>query len=64
MFKLVCGKCGSVNVLEKSGEKVLNRKGANLIYAKGIQRKCTECDNEDFIIFKTWAIKEKTRADY
>lgn len=54
----------SVNVLEKSGEKVLLRKGAYLIYAKGIQRKCTECDNEDFITFKTWAIKEKERADY
>jgi predicted nucleic-acid-binding Zn-ribbon protein len=63
MFKLICGKCGSINVLEKSEEKILAGDGANIIHGKGVQRKCIECDNEDFVIFKTWVDKEKTRTD-
>ena len=31
---------------------------AELIRGEGIQRKCTECDNEDFVIFRTWVQKE------
>jgi len=63
MFKLICGKCGSVNVLEQSEKKKLGKEGANIIYGKGVQRKCTECDNEDFVIFKTWVGKDKSRTD-
>jgi hypothetical protein len=58
MFKLTCGKCGSINVLEKSGRNILDRECDRVIYGEGIQRKCTECDNEDFIIFRTWRQKE------
>ncbi|MHB1391692.1 MAG: hypothetical protein ACYCYE_01175 [Clostridia bacterium] len=54
MFRLVCGKCGSVYVLEKSSENILDRNGDKVIRGEGIQRKCTECDNEDLVIFKTW----------
>lgn len=58
MFKLTCGKCGSINVLEKSGHNILGREGNHIIYGEGIQRKCTECDNEDFSIFRTWIQQE------
>ena len=58
MFKLICGKCGSINVLEKSGDNILEQKSDSVIYGKGIHRKCTECDNEDFVIFKTWVQKD------
>ncbi|HYF82502.1 MAG TPA: hypothetical protein VEB00_05695 [Clostridia bacterium] len=54
MFKLTCGKCGSIYILEKSGRNILGREGDSIIYGEGIQRKCTECDNEDFTIFRTW----------
>lgn len=57
MFKVVCGKCGSVYVLEKSSENILDSKGNRVIRGEGIQRKCIECDNEDFVIFKTWVQK-------
>lgn len=58
MFKVVCAKCGSVYVLEKSGWSMLNSNVDSAIYGEGIQRKCTECDNEDFVIFRTWKQKE------
>lgn len=61
MFRLVCGKCGSINVLEKSGWSILDRKGDFEIYAEGIQRKCTECDNEDFVIFRTQMQQSKEK---
>jgi len=58
MFKLTCGKCGSINVLEKSGHNILDGKSDEVIYGEGIQRKCTECDNEDFTIIRTWVRKD------
>lgn len=58
-FKSICCKCGSNNILEKSGQKMLDWIGDSAIYGEGIQRKCTECDNESFVIFKTWVQKKK-----
>lgn len=53
-FRLICGKCGSDLVLEKSGHKQLDWVADRIKYGEGIQRKCLKCDNEAFIIFKTW----------
>ena len=53
-FKLICSKCGSDKILEESSENKLDWKSDSVIYGEGIQRKCTECDNEEFIIFRTW----------
>lgn len=53
-FKLICCNCGSENVLEKSCRDRLGCEGAVTVYGEGIQRKCTDCGNEDFAIFKTW----------
>lgn len=56
-FKLICCKCGSDKILEKSSENKLDWEGDSTIYGYGIQRKCTECDNEDFVIHRTWGRK-------
>ena len=53
-FRLICGKCGSPNIIEKSGRNKLDWVGDRVKYGEGIQRKCLECDNECFIIFRTW----------
>ncbi len=53
-FKLVCGQCGSDIILEKSGRCKLDWTGQRFKYGEGIQRKCINCNNESFIIFKTW----------
>lgn len=57
-FKLICSRCGSENVIEKSGQTKLDWVGDRAKYGEGIQRKCLECDNEAFIIFRTWLEKE------
>ena len=53
-FKLICGRCGSNYVLEKSGVVRLTQVQGGYVYGEGMQRLCTECSNEDFIISKTW----------
>lgn len=53
-FRLVCCQCGSDLVLEKSGLKKLDWIGDRVKHGQGIQRKCLNCNNESFIIFKTW----------
>lgn len=53
-FKLICGNCGSELVLEKSGHKQLDFLADRVKYGEGIERKCLNCKNEEFIIFKTW----------
>lgn len=53
-FRVVCGKCGSDNIVEKSGRNKLDWVGDSVKYGEGIQRKCIECDNESFTIFRTW----------
>jgi len=53
-FRLVCGNCGSDSVLEKSGHKLLDCIEDRARYGEGIQRKCLDCRNEEFIIFRTW----------
>lgn len=55
-FRLLCGNCGSDNVLEKSGQRMLDSIEDRAKYGEGIQRKCLDCKNEDFIIFKTWIV--------
>jgi hypothetical protein len=52
-FKLTCGNCGSESVLIKSGHKLLDYIADRPKYGEGIQRKCLDCANEEFIIFKT-----------
>ncbi|MGE5630938.1 MAG: hypothetical protein ACM3TR_07575 [Caulobacteraceae bacterium] len=53
-FKIICSQCGSDKVLEKIEKKALDWLGARVKYGEGIQRKCQDCDNESFIIFRTW----------
>ncbi len=53
-FKLVCCKCGSDNILEKSGVRRLVQGQEGCVHGEGIERLCTECNNEDFFITKTW----------
>jgi hypothetical protein len=53
-FKLICSQCNSDNVLEKSEMKKLDWSGERAKYGEGIQRKCLDCNNETFVIFKTW----------
>lgn len=57
-FRLVCSRCGTDNVLVKSGEKRLEKVDGGYVHGKGIQRKCTQCSNEDFAIFETWVQKD------
>lgn len=52
-FRLICGNCGSDQVLEKSARKRLDFFSGRVKYGEGIQRKCNECHNEDFIALKT-----------
>ncbi|NJD01257.1 MAG: hypothetical protein FIA99_01360 [Ruminiclostridium sp.] len=56
-FKLICCQCGSDIVLEKSGKSKLDWSGKHIKYGEGIQRKCLNCSNESFEIFKTWLQK-------
>lgn len=53
-FRLVCGNCGSDSVLEKGGHRMLDCIEDRAKYGEGIQRKCLDCSNEEFIIFRTW----------
>lgn len=53
-FKLICCNCGSDKVLERNNESTLDWAGDTAILGEILQRKCTECDNEDFTILKTW----------
>ncbi|MFA4885702.1 MAG: hypothetical protein WC601_08010 [Desulfotomaculaceae bacterium] len=53
-FRLICGNCGSDQVLEKSAQKQLDFMAGRVKYGEGIQRKCNNCANEDFIVFRTW----------
>jgi hypothetical protein len=57
-FRIVCCQCGSDKVLEKSSQNILDSSGDNVVYGEGIQRKCIECSNEAFVIFKTWVQKK------
>lgn len=57
-FRLVCSRCGTDNVIVKSGEKRLEKVKGGYVHGKGIQRKCTQCNNEDFSIFETWVQKD------
>ncbi len=51
---MVCGQCGSDIILEKSGKVKLDWTGERIKYGEGVQRKCLNCNNEAFIIFRTW----------
>lgn len=53
-FKVICGKCGSDNIVEKSGKNTLDWVRDRPKIGEGIQRKCMDCDNESFVIFRTW----------
>ena len=57
-FKLICCKCGSDKVLEKSSENILEWAGDSAVHGEIIQRRCIECDNEDFTLLKTWMQKD------
>ncbi|KUO77698.1 MAG: hypothetical protein APF77_13225 [Clostridia bacterium BRH_c25] len=57
-FKLICSQCGSDKVLEKSSENKLDWIGDKAVYGEGIQIRCTECDNEEFMIFRTWTRRD------
>lgn len=52
-FKLICCQCGSDNIVERSGDKRLDCIGDSTVHAEGIQRKCTNCNNEAFVIIRT-----------
>ncbi|MCX7745328.1 MAG: hypothetical protein N2645_00340 [Clostridia bacterium] len=54
-FKLICCQCGSDKVLEKNGKNKVDWAGDRVIYGEGIQRRCLDCNNESFSIFRTWS---------
>ncbi len=54
-FKVICCQCGSDKIIEKSEKRVVDNTGNHIVYGEGIQRRCQDCSNEDFSIFKTWA---------
>lgn len=56
-FKLICCQCGSDIILEKSGKSTIDSAGGRIKLGEGIQRKCINCSNESFVIFKTWLQK-------
>jgi RNase P subunit RPR2 len=58
-FKVTCYKCGSDNILEKSGRARLERKGNRIIYGEGVQRRCQDCDNEELYILRTREERDK-----
>lgn len=53
-FRLICCKCGSDKILEKCSINKVDCEGTHIIYGECIQRRCLDCDNEEFSIFKTW----------
>ena len=53
-FRLICCRCGSANVIEKSGKRKLDCQGDRIKLGEGIERKCLDCSNETFVIFRTW----------
>jgi len=53
-FRLVCCQCGSNKILEKSAKAKLDWVADRIKYGEGIERKCLDCNNEAFVIFKTW----------
>lgn len=53
-FRLICCQCGSDKVLEKSAKEKVDWVADRIKYGEGIQRKCQDCNNEAFIIFRTW----------
>ena len=53
-FKVICNECGSENIMERSQNINVEKIGKHIKCAQGIQRKCLECSNEGFMIFKTW----------
>lgn len=57
-FKLICSQCGSDKVIEKSGKNKLDWLGKHAKYGEGLQRKCLDCDNESFVIHRTWFQKD------
>ncbi|PAB59846.1 hypothetical protein [Anaeromicrobium sediminis] len=56
-FKIICSQCGSDKVIEKSGKNKIDRLGKRVKYAEGIERQCLDCDNESFVIHRTWCEK-------
>jgi hypothetical protein len=57
-FKIICSCCGSDKIVEKSAINRIGMVGTYEKYGEGMLRKCTDCDNEDFAIFRTWEQKE------
>lgn len=57
-FKLICCQCGSDNIVENIDKSRLFKLGKHIKYKVGIQRKCLDCDNESFVIHKTWLQEE------
>lgn len=53
-FKVICCKCGSDKILEKSSNGTLQKVDDPSIQGEGIQRKCMECDNEELFAVRTW----------
>jgi hypothetical protein len=53
-FKLICCKCGSDKVIEKSAKNKLDYIEEHIKYGEGIERKCLDCSNEAFIVYRTW----------
>lgn len=54
-FKLICSECGSDKIIEKNQRNKLFWLRGPVKYGEGIQRKCLDCDNESFVIYKTWS---------
>lgn len=57
-FRLICCKCGCANIMERTAESTLEWAGDSALQGEIIQRKCIECDNEDFVILRTWIQKQ------
>lgn len=53
-FRTICCQCGSDKVIEKSAKNELSRSETRVNYGEGMQRRCQDCNNESFTIFKTW----------
>lgn len=52
-FKVICAECNSDKIMEMTSRKQIDWSAGRVKYALGIQRKCTECKNEDFTITET-----------
>jgi len=52
---VTCSQCGSDKILEKNQRNEIDWLRDRVKYGEGVQRKCLDCNNEAFVIYKTWS---------